>query len=257
MSISSPTERAASYAGIYGQGIGRGDLESQVIQTIRAFIVDYIADYEAQHSLAPRSIPIPPVPESIHGGIDFDTYSAELMPEIIVVCQPAGEIERYDAGTYGAWFGVAVAAMVHVEGSQDLTRAQADAYGTALQKLIPQQGAFGVRADGEPFAIRTRLEGPYALGFPQADVRDLMRAALPARTFLYDLASDLVGPRVPLPNPYSIPLPLPEANRVEINLIRGTPDATGSLTADAVVLDGTVNPPVTEFEQVTVDIPSD
>lgn len=250
---------AAFSENVYGLGSGRGDIEEQVIRTLRDWIVPYVADYERQNELNPRTLPVPPTPESIHGGIDFVTFSAELFPELIVVVQPTGPVERYgEDGTYGQWFSVDVAAIVTVEGDQNLTRGLADAYGEILQKLIPQQGAFGFKADGvSDFAVRTRLESAYSLEFQDETVRDIMRATVMARTFIEDLVSDYEGPRVPPVDPYAVPIPLPLIDRVEVDLLRGTPDDFGIKTADGVVLDGTVYPPVVRHIVTTVNEPSD
>lgn len=255
MSVSTPT--ALSDEAIYGVGIGRGDLERQIIETLVEWVVPYVASYERQNGIPARQTPVPPTPESIHGGVDYVTFSAELFPELIVVCQPWGVPERYDDGTYGSWFSVGVGAIVQVEGSQDQTRALADLYGEVLQKLIPQQGAFGLQADGETFATRTRLESAYSLAFPDATVRDILRATVEARTYLTGLVSDFEGPRVPPADPYAVPLPPTIANRVEVGVIRGTPDTSGETDTDAVILDGTVYPPVVRYEEITVDEPSD
>lgn len=253
MSVTTPL--ATAWVNTYGIGQGRGDLEGHVIQTLADYIVPYVSDYAAEHGIPVKSVPIPPTPESIHGDIDGTRYSSELFPELTVMVQPTGAVERYDDGTYGSWFDVVVFAYVQVFGDQDRTRALADLYGTALQKLLPQQGEFGLNPDGSEFATRTRLQSPYSLAFPEADVRDIVRAAISVRTFLSNLVSDFEGPRVAPQNPYGTPLPISEAEKVEVNVIRGTPDDSGILDADAVILDGTVNPPVTEYEQVTVDVP--
>ena len=238
----------------YGESLGRGDVEAHVIQTLNDWIVAYVADYERRRGLPARSTPVPPTPESIHGGLDFETFAGELFPEIIVVCQPINPVERYGDGMYGAWFAVAVGAIVTVEGDQDRARGLADVYGTVLQKLLPEQGAFGLRLDGEtPFAERTRLEDAYSLVFPDNTVRDIVRATVQIRTFLADLVDDLAGPMTPPLDPYATPLPPTTADTVEVDLIRGTPGTTGEVAADAVVLDGSVFPPITRYETETVD----
>ena len=255
MSVSSP--RAIAWTGVYGPGQGRGDVEQHVIQTLRDWIVAYIANFEAEHGIPARSTPIPPTPESIHGDLDFNRFGGELLPELIVVAQPTGEVERFfDDGTYGSWYQVAVGAICHVEGDQEATRALGDIYGMCLQKLLPQQGAFGKNPDGSYFATRTRLQSAYNLVFPEPTVRDVVRATTVVHTFVADLVSDSEGLRVPPQNPYGTPPPWPTVNKVEVNIVRTTPDAySGTYMADAVILDATVNPEVTEFEETTVTNP--
>lgn len=252
MSASTPASLSES---AYGLGLGRGDVEVHVIQTLRDWVVAYVADYERQKGLVPRSTPVPPTPESIHGGLDFETFAADLFPEIIVVAQPINPVERYGDGMYASWFAVAVGAIVTVEGDQDRSRRLADVYGTVLQKLLPEQGAFGLRPDGvTPFAERTRLEDAYGLAFPDNTVRDIVRATVQIRTFLADLVDDLAGPMVPPKDPYMTPLPPTTADKVEVELARALPGATGRVAADAVVLDGTVYPPVVRYEEEIVDL---
>lgn len=255
----SVTNAALYSASAYGTAVGRGDLEAHVIQTLRDWIVPYIADYERQHNIRARALPVPPTPESIHGGVDWETFSGELFPQIIVIVQPTGTIERFDEdGTYGSWFTVEVGAVVSFEGDQDQTRRLGDIYGSCLQKLVPQQGAFGKQPDEETdFATRTRLLEPYRLDFQDETVRDIIRATVAAETFLDGLVSDYAGPNVPPADPYATPLPPTTADKVKVDLIRGTPDTSGLVTADGVVLDGTVYPPVVRHVTETVFEPPD
>ncbi len=254
--MSFATSAATFSEELYGLSFGRGELERRVIDTLRLWIIPYIADYERLNAIPPRTLPVPPTPESIHGGIDFTTFSAELFPELIVVVQPTGSVERRDPGMYGQWFSVEVSAIVMVEGDQDQTRTLADAYGTALQKLLPQQGAFGLLADGvTTYATRTRLYNAYGLIFPDASVRDIMRANVMVRSFLENLVDDFAGPRTPPQDPYAVPGPPIEATKVEVDLIRGDPTTEGFVDADGVVLDGTVYPPVIRSTEHQVDEP--
>lgn len=249
------------YTSVYAPNFpwsGRGDLENHVIRTINDWILYYLGEYERQNGIAARNIPAPPTSESVHGEIDFERFSNAFMPEIAVLVQPTGEVERYDDGEYGAWYYVHAAAFVQVEGDPDRTRALADVYGTCLEALLTQQGAFGTRPDEvTEFATRTRLQEPYGVSYPSDDVRDIIRATLQLRTFVEYLAADQEGPRVPTGNPYATPSPWPTAAKVEVALVRGTPEDSGVLTADAVILDGTVVPPAVEYEIVTVDEPDD
>lgn len=260
MSVTTP------YTSVYGSLVGRGQVEASVLATLRTWIIPYIAEYERQNGLAARSLIVPPTPESIHGDIDDERYSAELFPEIVVVVQSTGEPEREEAGLYGSWFSVQASAFVQVVGDQDATRTLADAYGTALEGIVTQQGAFGYIAPngkfspvpvdaGTPFATRTRLWAAPRVDFPDSNVRDIISTAVMARTYIASLVSDFDGPRIPPLDPYASPESWPLADKVEIDLIRGTPDTFGIVTADAVEIDGTVVPPVTRFEQVQVDEP--
>lgn len=261
MSVSNPTQidAAESSEAVYGDGEGRGDLERHVLETIRLWLVSYVADYERKHLLVPRSTPIPTASQSIHGGVDYETFSSELFPEVIVVCVPFGTAERLDGdGTYGQWFDVGVAAFVTAEGDQDQARRLADIYGTVLQKLLPQKGGFGLQSDEvTPFATRTRLQSAYGLEFPNNQVRDIVRATVQLRTYVSFLVTDYDGPSEPPLDPYAPPLPPPQATRVEVGIVRGTPDTSGSVVADGFILDGTVYPPVVEFEELVVDEPPD
>ncbi len=246
----------APYSSIFGPLVGRGNLEHQVLNTLSTWIVTYIAEYERQNGLVPRSTPIPPSPDSIHGGIDFETFETYLCPELIAVCTPMGETERHESGRYGEWFSVAVAAVVYGEGSQDATRALADVYGTAIAGILAQQGMFGLQPDGiTPFATRTRLFNTAAPAFPNPDVRDVLRTVVVAHTFIADLVSDMEGPLIPPPDPYATPANWPQADLVEVDLIRGTPDTHGAATADEVVRDNTVVPEQIRYQPGSVDVP--
>ncbi len=91
-------------------------------------------------------------------------------------------------------------------------------------------------------------------------MRDIVQAHVELRTFIAHLVSDFDGLRVPTGNPYGPPAPWPNANKIDINVLRTDPDGYaqgGQFTADEVTLDGTVNPEVVEFSEVIVDVPAD
>jgi len=237
------------YIDDYGPMKGRGEIEAHVLATLATWIIPYVAAYERLYRLVPRSVPVPPAPESIHGGIDFETWDAAIAPELIALVQPAGGMERYPQEGYGQWFEVQVAAVVHTEGDQDGTRRLADIYGTLLQALLTEQGAFGTALDGvTPFADRTRLMEGAAIAFLDDTVRDVARATVIVHTFVAGLANDLAGPRVPPLDPYAVPLLWPSANKVEIDVVGEEPDGTPSPEENGVLLDGTFVPTRTTYK---------
>ena len=250
MSITAP------YTSVFGPMVGRGDVERFVVTSLQTWLITYVAEYERQHFLPPRSTPVPPTPESIRGDMDFTRWDSLIFPAIVAVVQPTGEAERHESGEYGSWYNVSLGAFVQVEGDQDTTRALADIYGTVLQTVLTEQGIIGVQSDQvTPIPTRTRLTSAYGLTFPDPEVRDVIQCTLGLRVFVADIVSDLAGPLTVPANPYATPQPWPAADQVTVGLIRGTPDTHGTVLADEVEIDATVNPNVTRYQTNTVNEP--
>lgn len=232
------------YTSIYGRFIGPGEVRDAVIATLNRWIVYYVAEYERQRGLPPRTIPTPPTPESIHGGIDFDTWQQDLLPELIVTVAPLGEPERYDGGTYGTWWQVEVAAVAFSPDTEDAAYTQATWYAASLLGLLTEQGAFGVGADGvSSFSERTRLvSAPRIEWTERSDVRRVCRAVVPVRVFTDAIVTDTDGPRTPpTQDPYETPLPWTNVSTVEVVV-----EADGSPTSYAAV--DSVVPPEVSFK---------
>ena len=242
---------------IYGTIVGRDGLENQILRTLRVWMVPYVADVERQQGLPPKSTPIPPTPESFTGGVDFETWEQDLSPQIITVVNPYGEVERFDGGAYGSWFEVQVAAGVYAQ-SQDDARILAGIYGTALQALLTEQGDFGLRAttDGwRGYAERTRMIEAARVEWMNPDTRAQILTIVSVHTYLSGIADDFAGPAIPPVDPYALPEAWPEADKINIDLLRGDPDSSGVVEADQTTIDGTVVPPQTIYgQEVEIDL---
>lgn len=128
---------------LFGPLFSQWDLEQAVCSTLRTWIPEYLAEVERQHGLRNKIIPRPPTPESIHGGVDFESWAQETAPEVIVVVKPDGEPERSPSGDTQAyqvqvgcrWAGVGSEL---AELPEDEARGVMSYYGAAC-KLVAQQ----------------------------------------------------------------------------------------------------------------------
>ena len=79
---------------LFGPMLGPIDIEEAVIATLREWLPASLRNAEEVRNLPIRSLGRPPAPESYHGGLDWESEQQDTLPEVIVICEPAGEPER-------------------------------------------------------------------------------------------------------------------------------------------------------------------
>jgi hypothetical protein len=157
-------------------------------------------------------------PTSIHGGIDTLTDEFYLMPEIIVMVQPVGQVTYFGSGDYSAEYDLTIAAQISDE-SELRARAFAQMYGAAIDQTILQNGSLGGVAN------RTRLLTPAKTEFVDTDADDayLVQSVSTFTVYVDSIVNDSAGLAAPvagdtLANPDSsiVPPSAPTADDVEI-----------------------------------------
>lgn len=223
-------EVAMTYTSLYGQIIGRQQVEAAVLSTLRVWMVAYIAEVERQNGLAPRTIPTPPTSESYHGGLDFDTWRQGLEPVLIVLAQPVDDAEHRGSGEYGQWYDIQVGAIcvadqkfydvAAVNQVEDSARLLGDIYGAAVLGVLTQQ----FNNDIEPWIGRTELVMAPETEFISDEVPSVTRSVCQIRTLIFPVVDGSQGPTTVPSDPYGEPGLLPGVS-------------TTNLTFEAVPLD--------------------
>jgi hypothetical protein len=174
----------------FGPLIGLPDVETAILDTLRAWLPTYLSELERQKGLQPRSLGRPPAADSYHGGDDFDSWEEDSTPEVIVVCEPTGEAERTAAGVF-QWYEVQVGCVL-IADDEDIARNQAGHWGTASM-LLAQQGSLG------GFAQETVIVGSPKVEFPNPDERRLARAVATFHVWVGPIIDPNAGPIGPNP----------------------------------------------------------
>jgi hypothetical protein len=127
----------------FGPIVGVEDVSEAVVDTLRLWMPDYLAERERKTGLQPKRIPRPPTPESYHGGVDFNSWIGEQAPEIMVVVKPSGAPQSSSLG-YTQAYSIQVGCLcvgyggLFAERAEDDARITASHYGAVAMLLIQQ-----------------------------------------------------------------------------------------------------------------------
>lgn len=201
---------------VIGQIVTRKDVTDAVVSLLTDtpgetpnWLELYLREIESQKGILHR-LPRPSKPESVHGGLDFESWDESLIPEIIVVAQPAaGGAERRASGDYDQWYEIEVAVMI-VERDQQRAIDIADYYGAAIMAAIVQNNEIGALD-----AVMTELVSAPKTEYDQVETRTWARSVGTFRTLVQAVVNDRNRPDLPTPIP---PLAPNEATSVDITL---------------------------------------
>lgn len=121
------------------------DVLQAALFTYKAWMDYYLADIEAERGLPANTIERP---KSYHGGIDDQSWSFEVAPEVMLLVSPLGEPQRPE---YLQWYLID-AKVVYVadqaeKRAEDEARVQASYLGAALELLVQQPSLGGLAQD--------------------------------------------------------------------------------------------------------------
>jgi hypothetical protein len=164
---------------LFGPIYATWDIEQAVTEKLRLWIPEYLAEIERKRGLHKRVIPRPPAPESIHGGLDAETWDQADCPEVIVIVDPFGEPEREASVGMIQPYEVRVVANVVGQGSElaekpeDEARAVASYYGAAVMGVLTQNGELKGIPTQEDSLVMMQSPG---LTFPDPSLRQVIQA---------------------------------------------------------------------------------
>ena len=176
------------------------DVEQAVIGVYRTWLPEYLSEIERKRGLKQRTIPRPPAPESVHGGVDSQSWIQDTMPQVIVGVEPIGEPQRHGDGrnvqgytvtVWGIWRGPGSEL---AEPAEDEARAVASYYGAASMLLIqqPHLGELPV----EQLVMRTSP----VVSFPSEEDKTTALVTTTFELWLSNIITEGMGPMQPLPS---------------------------------------------------------
>jgi hypothetical protein len=194
---------------IFGPLLSRYDVEKGVLETLAKWFPTYCAEIERKEGFQPRTLVRPPAPESYHGGVDFDSYDEGTTPEVIVVCNPSGNAERYESEGYSQTYEIQVGVVCFSEKQvgdlteEDDARLKASFYGAATQLLV-QQPVSVLETD----CWTTMIQSP-RVDLPDPDERRRALSVSVFHTFVSTIVREGIGPtgEPPLEDPSEEPYP--------------------------------------------------
>jgi hypothetical protein len=155
----------------FGTIVGPEDVSEQVVNTLRLWMPEYLADRERK--TGQRHIPRPPAEESYHGGADFEGWIGAEAPEVMVVVKPTGTPELGSLG-YAQQFSIQVGCLcigyggLFAERAEDDARIIASHLGAASQLLVQQPYLGGL-------VERVRMVAAPDPSFPDPEKRAIMQ----------------------------------------------------------------------------------
>ena len=178
----------------YGPLRGHWNVEQAVISTLQTWLPEYLARVEEYNELPVRTIPRPTTPESIHGGLDTDSWEETELPVVIAVCKPDGDATYHESAGYSQDWEIRVGCIVKGEPRsqfgdwpEDQARAHASFYGTAVELLV-QQGSL------KGFAERTILARSPDLDYPLENERRFIRSTTVFTVSVTEMIREDMGP---------------------------------------------------------------
>lgn len=208
----------------WGPLVSGYQVEVAVLETLRTWFSEALAQLELQHGLRHKTLPRPPAPESYHGGVDFDTWRQDITPEVIVVVKPSSPPELSASAGYTQGYAVAVGCLWVGAGSElaenpeDEARAVAFYLGAASMVLVQKPELGGL-------AERLIMTSSPEVTLPDPDTRRIAQVVTTFEVWVTSIIEENAGPVQPLPSespefnepegPYD---ELPEAEKVEVKI---------------------------------------
>ncbi len=196
---------------IFGEIISTYDVEQAAVKTLREWTNDYLAEIERKRGLPKKTIPRPPAFESYHGGVDLESWTQDVAPEVMVICKPLGAPEIRGQGGYGQGYDLTVGCLWVGTGSalaerpEDEARAVASYLGAASMLLV-QQPTLGALSE------RLRMTAPPTISLPNPDRRDIALATTQFEVWVATIIEEGEGPLALGQEPEE---PYPEGPEVE------------------------------------------
>lgn len=191
---------------VFGPVVSTWDVELAVISTLREWINEYLRDIEIKRGLKQKTIPRPPAADSIHGGVDLESWRQERGPEIIAVVKPTGAPTLRGQGGYEQGYTLEIgcvwvgAGSPLVEQPEDEARAVASYLGAAVSMLVLNQPTFGGLTE------RLRLTAAPVVTAPNPDRKELALCTTSFEMWVATIVEEGIGPLTP-GKPYEEPYP--------------------------------------------------
>lgn len=193
-------------------------VESAVIETLETWATSYAAEVERKYGLANKTIGRPPDPQSVKGGLDWQSVKADWMPQLVVIANPTGEVER-TANVFFQGYHVEVGAIIHSEEGTDpegTARRNAGLWAAACMGIIAQHGKLGTLE-----AVDTILTGAPRVEFFDSEDRRFA-VGITTYTVYVQLMQPNLGPLVVQKEPELPYAEFPESTSEHIT-VKATP----------------------------------
>lgn len=191
----------------FGLNFNANDLADACQLTIEEFLEDYLAEYERQNGLDPKTIP----PFKTYSQVnEFRNWASDETPVCVIVSPGMnGKASKKGDGTYTGQFVLGVAAIVQSR-NRDATNKLSRAYGAILRQLLVQQPGMQDLASGNTWEDEKYNDVPESEDRAQASSQVLFTVEIPG---IVDSRKGIIAPSE---NPYELDPEAPLAKEVNI-----------------------------------------
>jgi hypothetical protein len=185
-------------------------IETAAQDTLQTWIETYLAQFERDNTLTPRSLP---KPRSYVLNPRPAKYDEDQVPAIVIVC--GGTVdppERHGDGTITAWFSLGVGVLVSASDRYKTLQLAKD-YGAIIRALISEKDTLGGVAQE---TIWERDE--YADAGSNSGRREFASAVMSFRTCINGVANFLEGIDEPPSDPYDTLPDRPTVDEADVTI---------------------------------------
>ncbi len=184
---------------LFGPIVSTWEVEQAAVKTLSVWMNEYLAELERKAGLRHKTLPRLPAPESVHGGVDLETWEQAILPEVIVVCKTLGTPELRGQGGYTQGYDLTVGAIWVGQGSElaekpeDEARAVASYLGAATMLLVQHPTLGGL-------SERLRMTVPPSVTLPDPDRRQIALSTAQFEVWVATIIEEGRGPVQELPS---------------------------------------------------------
>lgn len=186
-----PAEGKIMSEELFGRVVTTIDVEEAFLTTLSTWMPEWLYQVELQKELPRGTLTRPPAPESYHGGDDFESWKADLLPEVIVDVKPSS-LERSASAAYTTAYDVQVATILERQDEEE-ARFHASLHGAATMFLVQQPSLGGL-------AERLVMITAPTPEFLATDERRLARTIATFTVWVTQVVNESSGPFQSLPS---------------------------------------------------------
>jgi hypothetical protein len=193
---------------LFGRLIESTDVQNAAQETIEEWIETYLAEYERQRELDPKTIQVIETYTQVN---EFRDWAGNETPVCVIVSPELPETSKKGGGEYTGQFILGIGIIVQAD-TRPNTNKMARAYGAIIRQLLLQQAGLGGLASGITFESEKYNDVPEGEDRAQASAQVIFTVEVPG------IVDSRKGTIAPSENPYGDDSEAPTAESAEVTI---------------------------------------